>query len=117
MLRSLGATRGQVLAAVSLEALVLGVVASVAGIVAGVGFARLLSALFDAAGFGIPRSGLVLAPRTIVVSLAVGIGVTLAAAHRPGDPGHARAAGRRDARRPAARRRGGRAAGRSWPRR
>jgi putative ABC transport system permease protein len=83
VLRSLGATRRQVLATVALEALVLGVVASVAGIVAGVGFARLLSALFDAAGFGIPRSGIVLAPRTIAVSLAVGIGVTLAAAIVP----------------------------------
>jgi len=83
LLRSLGATRRQVLGAVSLEALVLGLLASGAGIVAGLGFARLLGALFDAAGFGIPRSGVVLAPRTIVASLAVGIGVTLGAALGP----------------------------------
>ena len=83
LLRSLGATRRQVLAAVAGEALILGAAASVLGLVAGLGFARALGALFDAAGFGIPRSGIVLAPRTIVVSLAVGIGVTLLAALVP----------------------------------
>jgi putative ABC transport system permease protein len=83
VLRSLGATRRQVLGAMLVEALALGVLASVAGIAAGVGFAKLLSALFDALGFGIPRSGVVLEPRTIVVSLAVGLVVTALAALAP----------------------------------
>jgi putative ABC transport system permease protein len=83
VLRSLGATRRQVLGAMLVEALALGGIASVAGIAAGVGFAKLLSALFDVMGFGIPRSGLVLAPRTIFVSLAVGIVVTALAALAP----------------------------------
>jgi putative ABC transport system permease protein len=83
VLRSLGATRGQVLGAMLAEALALGAVASVAGIAAGVAFARLLSTVFDALGFGIPRSGVVVEPRTIAISLAVGLGVSAVAALAP----------------------------------
>ena len=83
LLRAIGATRRQVVACVAGEALVLGTVASALGLVAGIGFARALGALFDAVGFGIPRSGLVLEPRTVVVSLVVGVGVTLLAALVP----------------------------------
>ena len=83
LLRSIGATRRQVLVAVGAEALVLGVVASVLGLLCGLGFAQGLGALFDAAGWGIPRSGMQLALRTIVIGLSVGIGVTLLAALFP----------------------------------
>jgi putative ABC transport system permease protein len=83
VLRSLGATRGQVMRAMLIEALALGAIASVVGIAAGLAFAKLLSALFDVIGFGIPRSGLVLAPRTIVLSLVVGLVVTSLAALAP----------------------------------
>ena len=41
------------------------------------------SALFDAVGFTLPNNGLVLEPRTIIVSLALGIIVTLLASLRP----------------------------------
>ena len=82
-LRTLGATRLQVLASVAFEALVLGVVSAIAGLFAGLGFAELLSSLFDASGFPIPTGGLVLKPRTIALALAVGIGVTLAASVGP----------------------------------
>jgi len=83
LLRALGATRWQVLGAVAAEALFVGVAASVAGLFLGLFFARGLGALFDAAGMGIPRSGMDLAPRTIVIALSVGIGVTLLAAIFP----------------------------------
>jgi len=83
LLRSLGATRAQVLAAVTAEALVLGVAASVAGLLGGLGFSKALGGLFDAAGMGIPRGAMELAPRTILVALTVGIGVTAAAAIIP----------------------------------
>jgi putative ABC transport system permease protein len=83
MLRALGATRGQVLAAVAAEALAVGLVASLAGLALGLGFAKLLNALFDAAGFGIPVADLVIAPRTVVAAFAVGIGTTLVAALVP----------------------------------
>ena len=42
----------------------LGVVASIAGLLAGLGFSQLLGGLFDAAGMGIPRGAMELAPRT-----------------------------------------------------
>jgi len=83
LMRSIGATRGQVLAGVAAEALLLGVVASVAGLLCGLGFSKLLGALFDAAGMGIPRAAMELAPRTIAIGLTVGIGVTAAAALLP----------------------------------
>jgi putative ABC transport system permease protein len=83
LLRSLGATRAQVLGGVGAEALLLGAAASVAGLFCGLGFSKLLGGLFDAAGMGIPRAAMELAPRTIVIALAVGIGVTLAAAVFP----------------------------------
>jgi putative ABC transport system permease protein len=83
MLRALGATRGQVLGSVVAEALILGVAASLLGLLAGIGFSKLLNGLFDAAGFGIPRTGLVLATRTVVAALVVGIGTTLIAAVIP----------------------------------
>ena len=83
MLRSLGATRRQVLASVIGEAGALGVVASLLGIAAGMGIAKAINALFKAVGADIPTSGIALAPRTIVISLVVGIGVALVAALAP----------------------------------
>ena len=83
LLRAMGSTRRQVLGAVVVEALALGVIASLLGMFGGLAFASLIGSLFNAAGLGIPQSGLELAPRTIVASLLVGIGVTLVAAIVP----------------------------------
>ncbi len=83
VLRTLGASRRQILLTVAGEALVLGLVASVLGLLAGLAFAKLIGALFDAAGFGIPTGDLTLAPRTIVLALIVGLGVTLVSALGP----------------------------------
>jgi putative ABC transport system permease protein len=78
-MRMIGASRRQVLASVILEALVIGVLASVIGLFLGLGLARALNSLFEALGIDLPQTGTVFATRTIVVSLAVGIGVTLLA--------------------------------------
>jgi putative ABC transport system permease protein len=83
MLRSLGASRRQVLLSVIGEAAVLGLVAALVGIAAGLGIAKGINALFHGIGADIPTSGLALAPRTIVVSLVVGIGVAVLAALAP----------------------------------
>jgi len=83
MLRSLGASRRQVLLTVLGEALLMGVFASVLGLLAGLGVARGINALFKAVGADIPTAGAALAPRTIVVALAVGIGVAVLAAMAP----------------------------------
>jgi putative ABC transport system permease protein len=83
MLRSLGASRRQVLSVVVGESLVLGIAASILGILVGLGLASGITALVKAANVGLPTSGLVLETRTIVVALVVGIGVTLVAALAP----------------------------------
>jgi ABC-type antimicrobial peptide transport system permease subunit len=82
-LRTLGGSRRQVLRSIVLEALIVGVVASVIGLFLGLALARLLFWLFDLAGFTLPNTGLLFLPRTIFVALAVGIVVTLVASLRP----------------------------------
>ena len=53
------------------EALVMGVLASITGIFLGLALATGLFKLFDAVGFTLPNNGLVMQGRTIVVSLLV----------------------------------------------
>ena len=81
--RTLGASRRQVLGSIVIEALVIGIASSVIGLFLGLGLASLLFWLFEAAGFTLPNSGLLFETRTIVVSLLVGILVTLFASLRP----------------------------------
>ncbi len=81
--RTLGASRRQVLGSIVIEALVVGITASVIGLFLGLGLASLLFWLFEAVGFTLPNSGLLFETRTIVVSLLVGILVTLFASLRP----------------------------------
>ena len=61
----------------------MGVLASVLGLFAGLGVAAGVNQVFQSAGFDIPRSGLVLQPRTIVIALSVGIIVTVLSAVIP----------------------------------
>jgi putative ABC transport system permease protein len=82
-IRTIGGSRRQVLGSIILESLVVGVVASVVGLFLGLLLARGLFSLFDAVGFTLPNQGLLLETRTIVVSLLVGILVTLVASLRP----------------------------------
>ena len=82
-LRTLGANRRQVLMSVLLEALVIGIVATVSGLFLGLALAKGLNALFVSFGINLPQAGTVFATRTIVVALLVGIFVTLLAALRP----------------------------------
>ena len=83
MLRALGASRAQVLWSITGEAFFMGVLASVLGLFAGLGVAAGVNQVFQAAGFDIPRSGLVLQARTVVLALAVGIVVTVLSAVVP----------------------------------
>jgi putative ABC transport system permease protein len=78
-LRTLGASRKQVMRSVVLEGLVIGLLASVVGLFAGLGLAKLLSAI----GGELPEAGLVFAPRTIILSLALGTVITLVASILP----------------------------------
>jgi putative ABC transport system permease protein len=82
-LRTLGASRRQVLGSVVLESVVVGLVASIAGLFLGLAIAVGLKQLLEATGFELPGGGIVFAPRTIVVSLAVGTLIALLASLRP----------------------------------
>jgi putative ABC transport system permease protein len=82
-LRTLGASRRQVLRSIILEALVMGIFAAIVGLFAGLALVKGLFKLFDVVGFTLPNNGLTLETRTVVVSLAVGIIVTLLASLRP----------------------------------
>src|SRR3954471_9934692 len=83
LLRMIGASRRQVLGSVILEAIVTGFIASIVGIAAGVGLAKAINALFEASGIDLPSAGTVFASRTVIVSLAVGIGITTIAGLGP----------------------------------
>jgi putative ABC transport system permease protein len=78
-LRTLGASRAQVLGSVVLESLVIGAVGSALGLVLGPALAKGLGALFVAAGVDLPQVGAVVELRTVVVSLSVGVVITLLA--------------------------------------
>jgi putative ABC transport system permease protein len=82
-LRTLGASRKQVMRSIVVEALVMGTLASVVGIFLGLGLGTGLFKLFDAVGFTLPNNGLVLQWRTVIVAMLVGVGVTLLASLRP----------------------------------
>ncbi len=82
-LRTLGASRRQVMRSVVLEGLIVGLLASVTGILLGLGIAKGMSALFAGMGADLPEAGTVVATRTIIVSLLVGTLVTVAASVIP----------------------------------
>jgi putative ABC transport system permease protein len=83
MLRTLGASRRQVLVSVFTEALVIGVIASAIGLLAGIGYAKGINALFKAIGVDLPSSGTVLLTRTIIVAALVGVVLTVGASLFP----------------------------------
>ncbi len=83
MLRTLGASRRQILSSVVIEALLIGLLGALLGLVAGYGIAIGLNALFVAIGIDLPTTALVTKDRTIVVSLLIGIGVTLVSSFIP----------------------------------
>jgi putative ABC transport system permease protein len=78
-LRTLGASRKQVMRSVVIEGLVIGLLASVIGLFAGLGLAKLLTAI----GGDLPEVGLVFTLRTVLVSLALGTAITLLASIMP----------------------------------
>ncbi|MEU6119996.1 FtsX-like permease family protein [Streptomyces sp. NPDC047117] len=84
LLRAVGASRRQVTRSVLIEAFVVGAVAGVAGLAAGIGIGAGMRSLMGATGQTLPDGPLVVSPGTILASLAVGIVVTMLAAWLPG---------------------------------
>ncbi|MFE9422314.1 ABC transporter permease [Kitasatospora sp. NPDC006697] len=82
LLRALGGSRAQVNNSVLMEALLLGIIGSTLGMVAGLGIAELLIALMKAAGMTLSGS-LEITSSVPIASYTVGILVTLAAAWFP----------------------------------
>ena len=77
LLRTLGASRRQVLNSVIAETLIIGFVASVLGILGGLILAPGLRAMLASFGLELPSTGTVIEPRTIIVGLLVGMIATL----------------------------------------
>jgi putative ABC transport system permease protein len=83
VLRTLGASRRQILGSVLLEAGVIGLIGAVVGIAAGFVVAAGLHAAFRAFGADLPTTGLVLESRTVIVSALVALVVTFLSALIP----------------------------------
>jgi len=79
LLRAVGANGGQVRRMVITESMIIAGVATVLGFFGGIVVSKLLTAIFNAGGAGFPDAATVIAPRTLVVALLVGFGVTLLA--------------------------------------
>ncbi len=77
LMRAVGASGRQVVTMVVVEALVVAVAASAAGILFGMLVANLIMSMFAAIGLEIATVSAPLLPRTIIVGFVVGIGVTL----------------------------------------
>jgi putative ABC transport system permease protein len=82
-LRTLGASPKQVMRSVRVEGLVIGLVASLLGLVIGVGIAKGMVGLFSALGVDLPNASTVIASRTVIVSVLLGTVVTLLASIVP----------------------------------
>ncbi len=83
LLRIVGASRRQVFGSVLGEAALTGLVSSVIGLGLGVLAALGLQALLKGFGIALPPGSLAFEPRTVLVGLAVGVGVTVVAAIGP----------------------------------
>jgi putative ABC transport system permease protein len=84
LLRAVGASRRQVTRSVLIEAFVVGTVAGVTGLVAGIGIGAGLRSLMGTLGATVPDGPLVISPGTIGAALAVGVVITMLAAWLPG---------------------------------
>ncbi|WP_031064728.1 ABC transporter permease [Streptomyces sp. NRRL WC-3742] len=80
LLRAIGATRRQVVRSLLTEALLVGLAASAAGFVAGLGIAKALPGLLSS---DLPTGALVIGPRPVAAAVLVGVGVTVLAAWLP----------------------------------
>ncbi|MFC8423793.1 ABC transporter permease [Streptomyces sp. NPDC057236] len=84
LMRAVGASRRQVTRSVLIEAFVVGAVAAVVGLVAGVGIGAGLRSLMGTLDAPMPEGPLVITPGTVASAFAVGVLVTMLAAWLPG---------------------------------
>ncbi|ASQ95141.1 ABC transporter permease [Streptomyces sp. 11-1-2] len=84
LMRAVGATRRQVTRSVLIEATFVGAVAAVVGLAAGVGIGAALRSVLNSSGANVPDGPLIVAPTTVLVSVLVGVVVTVLSAWLPG---------------------------------
>ncbi|MGW8333166.1 ABC transporter permease [Streptomyces sp. NPDC055897] len=83
LLRAIGATRRQVVRSVLWEAALVGLAASAAGFVLGLGIAAVLPDVLSTSQDPLPKGPLVIGVRPVLAALGVGVGVTVLAAWLP----------------------------------
>jgi putative ABC transport system permease protein len=83
LLRAIGASRRQLLAATLLESLVVGLLASAVGLGGGFGMATLLKVLFSSMGWPLPSGGIAVSTTSVLLPLLVGTLVTAFSALMP----------------------------------
>jgi putative ABC transport system permease protein len=83
LLRAVGAQRGQVTRAMLLESVVVGLLGSLLGLIAGIGVSSALKTFLGAVGIDFPSTALQLLPRTIILVLVLGTAVTVLSAVLP----------------------------------
>ncbi|MCP4087602.1 MAG: FtsX-like permease family protein [Actinomycetia bacterium] len=83
LLRSIGASAGQIRLMMLIESVIIGLIASIAGLFGGLGVAALLKKLFSTGGGEFPDGPLQILPRTVIVVVLVGMIVTVVSALLP----------------------------------
>ena len=83
LMRAMGGSRGQVMAGMVVECLLLGLAGSALGLALGLLAAPALDQMFKSFGADLPDSGTVVEARTVVVSLLAGVGASLIAGLAP----------------------------------
>ncbi|MFC0600257.1 ABC transporter permease [Streptomyces palmae] len=83
LMRAIGSSRMQINGSVLIEALLLGVVGSVLGVLGGIGLAVGLMKIMAGAGLELDTSELTVKPATPIVGLSIGIVVTVISAYIP----------------------------------
>lgn len=83
LLRSIGASRKQLRRMVTFEALTVGAIGSIVGVLVGVGVGALLKGVFAGFGLALPTGGLTVERPPVVIGSTVGILATLLAARAP----------------------------------
>ncbi len=83
LLRAIGATPRQILRSVVSESFIIGIIASILGIGAGIVIAFALRAILNSIGLSIPSFGVVLQPQTILYAFLVGTLVSVISAIVP----------------------------------
>ncbi len=83
LLRAVGASTRQIHQMIIGEGLVVGIIATGLGLVGGLGVAKGITFAFNAAGAAFPAADLLISSRTVILSIVIGIGVTVAAAIVP----------------------------------